>query len=138
MMKTATLTCLLLAALAVKSHAQEIASTTLRWSSSQSDDVKTGSHLTHNSIFITRNAKEIEWLQRNGSMVQRFEVVEVQGEWEDIAKAGKVTFIVAMDQSKGTVVFERLNTGVYITVDFSNENAYGIRHKFIVDEVKPD
>ncbi|MBX2963968.1 MAG: hypothetical protein KF687_15760 [Cyclobacteriaceae bacterium] len=130
--------CLVLMSMPVlKIHAQDIHSSKLKWSSIGSEDIKTSSRLAQSCYFVTADDQQVEWLQRNGTVAQRFGITERKGTWQDIKQAGKVTYTVSQDGSQGQIIFERTSKGVFVTIDFSKGNPYGIRQRFTIEEVNP-
>lgn len=115
--------------------AQDITTTSLRWTCNQTTDLKAPSTKDYACVFITQGNRTITWLQRSGQVRSTYVIREIQGSWRDITSQGIITYLVDRDGRAGRVVVERSGESINITVDFSESGQHNIKQRFRVSEV---
>jgi hypothetical protein len=61
----------------------------------------------------------------------------VEGSWSDVTKEGSILFHVTEGDSQGTIVFQRTESGVSVTLDFSALGPAAIKRRFSIAEIQP-
>lgn len=127
---------LLLILLAKSLSAQDVAKAKIQWLCNEAHNLATQDTIKITCEFISTGTKTIEWTQRSGAVVQRLQVVEVDGSWMDIEQPGKVVYTVVMDGYKGIVIMERTQGNeVFLTINFS-DHENGVQMRFLVEKIK--
>ena len=123
---------ILLCLLADGLQAQDMNSSKLSWVVTQLNDEKTQMATSYNCVFETDGKQNIFWKQGSGSYTVTMIVTRVNGSWPDIKAIGKVEYEISMEGETGTLTFERLTAGVFITLDLGGSNFH---HKYSVSQV---
>lgn len=111
-------------------YAQDARTTKLRWTSSESVELK--SNASSQGVFeIHTSATEVKIVTGNQSKV--FKIKSVTGQWSDITKNGSLSYQLLFGEKDGSGTLQRDNGVWYFTLDFSNHKD-GIRQKFILSD----
>lgn len=116
-------------------HGQDITTSTLRWTSNQTTDLRSPETKAYACTFITRGTATIDWLQRNGQVRTTYTITRTEGSWRDILANGSFTYFLGRDGKTGRIVIERTGESVTITLDFSESGEFNIKRQFRVSEV---
>lgn len=110
--------------------------TALRWQVNRSVNLRTQESLPYVCHFIS-GPRQIRWIQKNGTRETVFSIVSESSAWSDISQNGRRQVTVTRGEDRGLVVFERTNSQLSITLDFSESGPNAIRQKFLVTTVQP-
>jgi hypothetical protein len=116
--------------------AQDIKTSTLSWSSNRTVNLKNEDYFNYSCIFKT-TPTAIDWVQKGGAYITRYQIISTEGTWTDITKPGKVTYQVKRDDMPGTLIFERNEVEITVTIDFSKQDSKSINQRFVVSSVQP-
>lgn len=111
-------------------YAQDARTVKLRWTSSESVELKSNTS-SNVSFEVHTSATEVKIV--TGSQSKAFEIKSIAGEWADISKDGSLNYQLVFGDKQGTGILQR-ESGVWsFTLDFSNHKD-GIRQKFIFSD----
>lgn len=116
---------------------QDISSVPLIWHVDQMTDMKTSEVFSYQCVFQTNGQQPIQWVQKNGTVSSSLSVKGFSGLWSNVASMGEFVFQVSKDGFSGTVLFERTNSGLFITLDLTPGNPDDIRTRFRVSSITP-
>lgn len=123
------------ALISIQGYSQDIKSTSITWTVNQLNDLSTGKIATYWCLFKTSSGQSIVWEQAKGYTIN-FDVVSTTGSWTNVSTSGKVTYNVTSDGDDGTIIFEKDQTGVYITLDWAQGSGDRLRRKYTVANVE--
>lgn len=115
--------------------AQDISSVSLRWTCTQTTNLRDGSTSAYLCTFITRGTGSVTWLQRNGQVATHYVVSGTEGNWPDVSQNGQLTYRLSRDEKTGQLIVERTAAGVTLTLDFTESGEANIKQKFHASEV---
>lgn len=116
-------------------QAQNVATTSLRWTCNQTTDLRTGNTTTYSCAFITNGAGTVSWLQRGGQMATRYTITSTEGSWNDVSTNGSFTYLLSRDGKSGRLVVRRSGDELTLTLDFSESGEFNVKQQFRVSEV---
>jgi hypothetical protein len=116
--------------------AQNILTSNLQWETSEATDLRTGSTRSHQSVFKTYSNQKITWEQRNGAHITTYQIQTIQGDWAQVENIGKVVYVVERDGKTGEILFERNESGLFVTLDFSKADEHAIKQRFHISTVR--
>ncbi len=90
-----------------KSHAQNIATTKLNWSSVATFNPMTGETVSEATQLFTTAGDSIQWKAPNGTLRYGSKILEVNGSWTDVSQAGSITYEVDSNGMRGVITLER-------------------------------
>lgn len=134
-MKHAIMFAALLLILAPAAHCQDILQASLRWNAVATTDLRTNQSQSYECAFVS-GPGQIKWLQKGGQSVKTYIVQRSEGSWNSVAVNGTVVFYVTEGPSEGTVTFQRSESGLSITLDFSASGPNAIKRRFSVFQVQ--
>jgi len=101
----ASFTLALLAALS--GQAQNIHTATIQWNADRIFNATSGQWSEQATALVTYGTGRIEWKNSNGSIRSRFQVIELVGEWDNIAEDGFVQYEITDGTNSGTVTIRK-------------------------------
>lgn len=135
MMTKLICTCIFLLASHLVLLGQDISATSLRWTCTQTTDLRTQASAAYNCVFITEGAQRVTWLQRNGQVSTAYTVTGTEGSWVNVSSNGSFTYLVSRDGKTGRLILQRSDNEITILVDFSESGQHNIKQSFRVSEV---
>jgi hypothetical protein len=87
--------------------AQNIATTTLVWKVDACLDVNTGVSSNAYDKVLSYSNTRIEWRSIQGDLKRTFTILDVNGQWSNVAQNGAILYEVESDGRRGTVQFSR-------------------------------
>ncbi len=86
------------------------------------------------SAFETGPAS-IKWIQKNGSIVYLFDILETHGEWKDIKNFGEIDFNVKFRDSTGSIKCSYNQDGYFIEIKVLKEGQNLFPYIFHINQV---
>ena len=123
------------ALISIQGYSQDIKSSSITWTVNQLNDLSTGKSISYWCLFKTSSGQSIVWEQNKGYTIN-FDVVSTTGSWTNVSTTGKLTYNVTSDGDDGTIIFEKDQTGVYITLDWAQGSGDRLRRKYTVTNVE--
>lgn len=114
---------------------QSIVNSTIVWEADQTTDLGTGTSTTISCQFISTGSQSVEWIQKKGTVSTTYAVTSVTGSWADISSNGSVTYQVSRKGRDMKMVFEKDDTGTFVTMIFEQNNAVS-RLRFHIKSVR--
>jgi len=116
-------------------NAQDIRQKRLVWTAHQVTDQQSKSSRSYDCQFKSRETS-IEWIQKSGEVRAVYNIVEAKGEWPNIALPGSIEFLVERKGKSGRIRFERTESNVFVTLDFSQPGGQAFVQKFEIKSVQ--
>lgn len=116
--------------------AQNITDKKTTWSSTSLTDLTNNSTIALNSQFILDHNQTIKWIQKNGELVNTFEITGVSGQWNDIDEQGSIDCTVTINGLTGHIEFYRNNNGLQIKTNINRAGVNDMPFIFIVSNVQ--
>jgi archaellum component FlaF (FlaF/FlaG flagellin family) len=120
---------------AMYGYAQDIRTAKLTWTITSLNDLNTNKTSTYSCAFETNGQQAIVWRQKNGTYTSTLSVMQLTGNWADVQTNGQVVYTIALDGETGTLTFERIVSGAFITIDLSQPSGGRLKHKYLVGQV---
>ena len=87
--------------------AQNVKTSTIQWSSFKTMDVNKGNSNDEATTLTNYGTTRFEWKNSDGSLRKTFQIIEVIGDWSNVASAGSLTFEVTDGTNSGTITIRK-------------------------------
>jgi hypothetical protein len=115
--------------------AQDVLNQKLNWGVTHLKELAKDSVTSYQCSFITNGDRNISWVQDEGDFVTTLKVNSMEGQWTNVASSGKVTYSISVDNQSGILIFERDQSGLWITLDLTLDSGIRIYHQYTVSQV---
>ena len=112
--------------------AQDMRSQNLTWKLDSAVNLQNARGMQYEGEIVTNRTISVRWVQKKGEKVSVYDVVRVDGEWNDINQTGQLVYHLTRDGHGCTATFQRTGGRVSVTLDYGG----GIRSQFLVGSVK--
>jgi hypothetical protein len=120
----------------VTAFAQNPITSNLAWEVDEATDSQTNATITYGAQFKTYSNQYVEWVQRKGEMITRYEITSVEGVWTNISRNGNLVFNLMRNGKLAKMKIEKSSTGRFITLEFTLPTGDLHRQKFHVKSVQ--
>jgi hypothetical protein len=100
--------------LTVVSYAQNIKTSTIKWTSSVTLTVNEGYRAEETTYLTSFGSSRLEWKDQEGSILKSFQIVEVIGDWSNPNTNGSLQYEIKEGTSNGTVTIRKTADGTKI------------------------
>jgi hypothetical protein len=111
---------LLVNALWMTCHAQDISTQTIRWASGQSFNTSQG-EVIDEATTLTSYADRLEWRNANGTVRKIYHVSALVQEWSNVGVPGRAVYKISDEDNGGVAIFERTSTGIRIMLTIARD-----------------
>ena len=115
--------------------AQDVLNQKLNWGVTHLKDIAKDTVTSYQCSFITNGDRNISWVQDQGDFVTTLKVNGMEGQWTNVASPGKVTYSISVDSQSGILIFERDQSGLWVTLDLTLDSGIRIHHQYTVSQV---
>jgi hypothetical protein len=112
---------LLLIILPVYGLAQNIRTSTIRWSSERTFNATTGQWTDEPTSLITNTGSSFQWKKYDGTIIKNFQIIETVGEWSNTNADGKIHYEVKDGHTNGTISIQRKSQKVKVLIVLATE-----------------
>jgi hypothetical protein len=116
--------------------AQNVTTSDIIWQADQARSLTSSDTRSFSCAFKTHGSQSIEWIQKNGSHTTTFQIINIDGTWEDFRGSGRIQYQVSRGSDRGKITIEKNETETFITVDFSEAGPNGVRQRFRINSVQ--
>ncbi|MBI3218579.1 MAG: hypothetical protein HYZ44_03635 [Bacteroidetes bacterium] len=115
--------------------AKDVLNQKLNWGVTHLKDIAKDTVTSYQCSFITNGDRNISWVQDEGDFVTTLRVNSMEGQWTNVASPGKVTYSISVDSQSGILIFERDQSGLWVTLDLTLDSGIRIHHQYTVSQV---
>ena len=117
---------------------QNPANETLRMTVNQYYQTSIDSTIVSASEFVLYGTSRIEWIQDGGTVVDTFQILEVDGDWSDINAFGENVYRVSSLGVEGQIAITKSSDGLFIKMEFLSGGENLMPFHFNVTAVLPE
>ena len=136
MKRLSTIAIVLLFAAPIAGVSQSVLTDSLSWEAVEVTNLQTMVTSPSKCLFQTSDGTVL-WIQRYGALTNTYAILTSTGTWPSVLANGTISFQLSRNGKASTMVVERTNAGVFITMDFSVAGEFDSRHRFKIISVKP-
>lgn len=115
--------------------AQNPLSSKVIWSCSQFTDLVSNESVTSSCQFVSDGDKSVQWIQKGGSLVYDFEIIQFEGSWSDVESLGSINYKVKLGSSAGSINFSRKGSSLIVLMQLEGESGK-IYNEYLVSKVQ--
>ncbi|RAV98887.1 hypothetical protein [Pseudochryseolinea flava] len=106
----------------------------LIWHSNRSNELHSNVEVAATCRFETHANNPIQLVYSSETF--SFEIVSVEGTWNNINEDGFLTYVVNYQNHQGHIKFERINNVIAVVVDFTQAAATAMHQRYIISETE--